>query len=84
MVVRTTLPRRTPCKPRRFIKRSTVQRAMTRNALPVHLQPDLVGAIDLHVGMPDALNVRHQGVVTLRACAAQLGVALAGGVAPIA
>ena len=27
-VVRTTLPRRTPCKPRRFIKRSTVQRAM--------------------------------------------------------
>jgi hypothetical protein len=29
IVVRTTLPRRTPCKPRRFIKRSTVQRAMT-------------------------------------------------------
>jgi hypothetical protein len=27
MVVRTTLPRRTPCKPWRFIKRSTVQRA---------------------------------------------------------
>ena len=29
MVVRTTLPRRTPCKPRRFINRSTVQQAMT-------------------------------------------------------
>jgi hypothetical protein len=28
-VVRTTLPRRTPCKPRRFIKRSTVQRAIS-------------------------------------------------------
>ena len=27
MVVRTTLPRRTPCNPRRFIRRSTVQRA---------------------------------------------------------
>jgi hypothetical protein len=59
MVVRTTLPRRTPCRPMRFINRSTVQRAM-QTALAVHLFPDLVGAVDPHVGLPDALNLRHQ------------------------
>jgi len=34
--------------------------------------------------MPDALNLRRQGVVTLGKRAAQLGIALMGGMAPIA
>jgi hypothetical protein len=54
------------------------------DTLPVHLLPDLVGAIDPHVGLPDALNRRHQGVVTLGACTAQLGIALMGSMAPVA
>ena len=43
----------------RPIRRSTVHRA-TSNALAVHLHPDLVCTIDLHVGVPDALDLRHQ------------------------
>ena len=31
----------------------------------VQLLPDLVGAVDLQVGLPDALDVRDQGVITL-------------------
>jgi hypothetical protein len=31
-----------------------------RMALAVQLPPDLVGAVDLQVGSPDALDVRHQ------------------------
>ncbi len=46
------------------------------HALAIELLPDLVGTIDPHVGLPDALNLRHQGVVTLDALAAQLGIAL--------
>jgi len=37
-----------------------------------------------HVGLPDTLDVRHQGVVALGAPAAQLGIALMGGMTPIA
>ncbi len=46
------------------------------DALPVHLQPDFVGAVDTWVGLPDALDVRHQRVVTLGTSTAQLWVAL--------
>ena len=37
-----------------------------------------------HVGVPDTLDVRLQGVIALGARAAQLRIALMGGVAPIA
>jgi hypothetical protein len=34
------------------------------------LAPHLVGPVDLHIGLPDAFDLRHQGFVTLSACAA--------------
>jgi len=37
---------------------------------PRQLPPDLVGAVDLHVGLPDTLDLRRQDVVALGACAA--------------
>jgi uncharacterized protein (DUF2237 family) len=50
----------------------------------VHLLPDLVGAVDLHVGLPDALDLGTKVSSRWTRCAAQLGIALMGGVAPIA
>ena len=40
------------------------------HALSVHLHPDLVSAVDLHVGVPDTLDIGNQFIVTLGACAA--------------
>jgi hypothetical protein len=40
------------------------------HALSVHLHPDLVSAVDLHVGVPDTLDMGNQFIVTLGACAA--------------
>ena len=54
------------------------------NSLAIHLLPDLVGPVDAHVGVPDTLDVGHQGVVTLNALTSQSRVTLLGGVAPIA
>jgi len=39
------------------------------------LLPDLVGAIDLHVGLPDALDMRDQNIVTPASGTAQGGIA---------
>ena len=50
----------------------------------LHLLPDFVCTVDLFVGLPDALDVSNQRLVTLGTRAAQLGVALMGCVAPIA
>jgi hypothetical protein len=58
--------------------------ARNGDAFAVELLPDLVGAVDLHVGVPHALDVRHQDIVTLSSGAASLRVALFAGVAPIA
>ena len=55
-----------------------------QDALAVHLQPDLVGSVDLPVGVPHALDVSLQPLVTQGACTAQLRVALPGGMAPVA
>jgi hypothetical protein len=82
VVVRTTLPRRTPLQAQRFINRSTVQRA-TGDAFAVHLLPDLVGSVDLHVGLPDALECRHQVVIRLARAQRNSGC-VAGCMAPIA
>ena len=63
---------------------SLYRAACYRHAFSPQLPPDLVDAVDLQVGLPDAFNVRHQSVVTLGARAAQLGIALMGRMAPIA
>ena len=53
-------------------------------ALSVHLVPDLISAVDLHVGLPDSLDLRGQHLITLGSGSAQFGFALAGGMAPVA
>lgn len=53
------------------------------NALPVHLPPYLLGTVDLEVGLPDPLDVRHQRFVPLGTLAAQIWIALPGGVTPV-
>ena len=58
--------------------------ARDHNAFAVHLLPDLVGAVDPPIGMPDTLNVRHPLVVALRARTAQRWIACLGGVTTIA
>jgi hypothetical protein len=47
------------------------------------LLPDLVSAIDLHVGVPDPLNVWDQSVIMVGSCTAQGWVAHLGCVAPV-
>ena len=39
-------------------------------ALACQLPPDLVGAVDLHVGLPDALYLRHEDIIAARSGAA--------------
>ena len=52
------------------------------DAFAVQLTPDLVGAIDLHVGVPDPLDFRAQDLIALGACRKQAGVPLSGSMAP--
>jgi hypothetical protein len=40
--------------------------------------------MDLHVNLPDPLNVNAQHVVELSTCATQLGITLLRGVSPVA
>src|SRR3990167_3024010 len=54
-----------------------------RNAFTVHLMPDLVGTVNLHIGLPDLLDFGHQGVIRLGACTAQFRFVLARSMAPI-
>ena len=61
-MVRTTLPRITPRRPSLRIKRSTVQRATTTPSR-ANCRHTLVGAVELHVGLPDTLNLRRQHLV---------------------
>jgi hypothetical protein len=56
----------------------------TVNGGRLHLFPDFVCTVDLFVGLSDALDVSNQRLVTLGTRAAQLGIALMGGMAPIA
>ena len=59
-VVRTGLPRTTPCRPSSRISRSTVQRA-TVEAFAPQLPPDLAHAVDLEVLVEDARDLGLQG-----------------------
>lgn len=47
-----------------------------RNTFTIHLPPDLIGTIHLPVGMPDALNMRHQPTITLGTFTAEFGMPL--------
>jgi hypothetical protein len=58
-VVRTTLPRTTTCKPRRHIRRATVQRA-TAMLFALQLSPALSNPIDLQVVAPDMMHLAGQ------------------------
>jgi hypothetical protein len=51
--------------------------------LTVHLAPDLVGAIDLAVGLPGAVDIPREGGVPLGTVRLHVGVAQAGGMATI-
>lgn len=57
--------------------------ARRRDAFALKLMPDLVGAVDLQVGLPDALGVRYRHRVALRPHAQRLWVKLMGRMAPI-
>jgi len=46
--------------------------------------PDLVGTVDLQIGLPDLLNLHHQGVISLGTGTAQFGLALAGRMVAVA
>src|SRR5690606_1443090 len=37
-----------------------------RNGLTIHLLPDLISAVHLHVGLPNTLDMRHKHVIALR------------------
>jgi hypothetical protein len=44
-----------------------------RHAFACQLPPHLVGAVDLHVGLPDAFNLRHKHLVTVSTRTALMG-----------
>ena len=54
------------------------------NAFTPQLLPNFVCAIDLHVGLPDALDVRQEQLILLCTLTSQVRVALAGSMAPVA
>src|SRR5690606_3089342 len=58
--------------------------ARHRNAFAVHLPPDLVGAVGMHVGVPDTLDRPHQFSITLGARTAQFRMTLPCRMAPVA
>jgi len=53
------------------------------NPFPPQLRPDLVSAIDLKVGLPDALNVRDQKRIAANSGAALRWISLSCGMAPV-
>ncbi len=72
IVVRTTLPRRTPSSPSGLISRSTVQRA-TWMPSRFNRRQTWSGPVDLHVGVPDPLDLGYQGLVALGTRTQQAG-----------
>lgn len=53
------------------------------DACPVQLAPNLVGAIDLPVGVPDLLDPGAQDRIVMGVCRKRAVVTLSGGRAPI-
>ena len=54
------------------------------HAFPVHLFPDLIGAVDPHIGLPDPLDLRLEGIVRLGVYTAQIRVALLSSMVTVA
>ncbi len=50
--------------------------ARDRKVFAVHLLPNLIGAIDLQVGLPDTFNLRHHYIIALGPGAAQFRISL--------
>ena len=53
------------------------------NSLTVHLFPDLVGSVDLHIGVPDPLDLRDKFVIVLGPVTAQYRLAHLGSMTPV-
>ena len=53
------------------------------NAFAVQLVPDLVRAVDLHVGLPDSIDQRQQDFILLGTHTTQFWVSQSGGMATI-
>ncbi len=73
-VVHTTLPRITLRRPSVRINRSNVQRA-TATPSRASCRQTFSAPVDLHVGLPDALNLWHQSIVATSPGAAPAGLA---------
>src|SRR5258708_39155356 len=58
--------------------------ARPRDALPAHLLPDLRRAVDLHVGLPDTLDLRPQALITYCTGTAPRRIAKLHSMAPVA
>ncbi len=67
-----------------LLAHETFERATSNlNAFAVELQPDLVGAIDTKIGLPDALYFANQHLALPGPCTAQFRILLASGMVPI-
>lgn len=74
----------TPDAGQALFAHETLDRAARRvDTFPLELPPDLLCTIDLHIDLPDALNVRAQHVIALGAWAAQCWLFLSGHIAAI-
>ena len=52
-------------------------------AFSIHLHPDLIGPVDLPVGVPDSLDLWSQLLIAFRAGALKLRIALTGSMQPV-
>ena len=75
-----------PCLASRCATRvaASASRPCNDNALAVHLLPDLVGTLDLHVGLSDLFDMWDQLSIALGASSEHRWIAKPGGVPPIA
>ena len=68
-----------PHAPHQAFNRTTCHVVM----LAIELTPDFISTIDLHIGLPNTLNFRHQNVITPGTCATQFWIPLLRSMAPI-
>lgn len=81
---RTTLPRRTPHAAQASVAHEAFNRATCHdNALPFQLMPNLVGTVDLHVGLPDLVNPCQQDFILFGTGTTQLWAASPSGMAAV-
>jgi hypothetical protein len=66
-----------------FAHQALDRAASHQHALTSQLTPDLLDAIDLHVGPPDALYLGNQHIISTNPCAALVRLSLQGSMPPI-